>query len=80
MNLHGFQNGLTNRHSGIEGTKGVLENNLDIFSNGTQCGLVQLQQISVIKNKGAIWVLKGQAFVDSTLVSEAELKAMIVDK
>jgi len=36
--------------------------------------------ISVIKNKGAIWVLKGEAFVDDKLVSEAELKAMIVDK
>jgi len=37
-------------------------------------------RISVIKHKGAIWVLKGQAFVDDSLVSEAELKAMIVDK
>lgn len=37
-------------------------------------------RISVIKNKGAIWVLQGKAYVDDTLVSEAELKAMIVDK
>lgn len=37
-------------------------------------------RISVIKNKGAIWVLDGKAFVDNVLVSEAELKAMIVDK
>ena len=37
-------------------------------------------RISVIKNKGAIWVLQGQAYVDDSLVSEAELKAMIVDK
>jgi len=37
-------------------------------------------RISVIKNKGAIWVLKGEAYVDGKLVSEAELKAMIVDK
>ena len=36
--------------------------------------------IKVIKNKGAIWVLKGEAYVDGKLVSEAELKAMIVDK
>jgi 3-hydroxyacyl-[acyl-carrier-protein] dehydratase len=36
--------------------------------------------ISVIKQKGAIWMLKGKAFVDDKLVSEAELKAMIVDK
>jgi len=37
-------------------------------------------RISVIKHKGAIWMLKGKAFVDDKLVSEAELKAMIVDK
>jgi 3-hydroxyacyl-[acyl-carrier-protein] dehydratase len=37
-------------------------------------------RISVIKNKGAIWMLKGEAFVDDKIVSEAELKAMIVDK
>jgi len=37
-------------------------------------------RVSVIKNKGAIWVLKGEAFVDDKMVSEAELKAMIVDK
>ncbi len=37
-------------------------------------------RISVIKHRGNIWVLKGKAYVDETLVSEAELKAMIVDK
>jgi len=37
-------------------------------------------RVSVIKNKGAIWMLKGLAYVDDALVSEAELKAMIVDK
>ena len=37
-------------------------------------------RISVIKQKGAIWVLKGESFVDDKMVSEAELKAMIVDK
>ena len=37
-------------------------------------------KISVIKNKGPIWVLKGEAYVDGKLTSEAELKAMIVDK
>lgn len=37
-------------------------------------------RITVIKNKGAIWILKGEAFVDDKIVSEAELKAMIVDK
>lgn len=34
----------------------------------------------VLKHKGAIWVLEGKAYVDGNLVSEAELKAMIVDK
>ncbi len=37
-------------------------------------------EISVIKHRGAIWVLKGKAFVDGILTTEAELKAMIVDK
>ncbi len=37
-------------------------------------------RMNVVKNKGAIWVLSGKAYVDDTLVSEAELKAMIVDK
>ncbi len=37
-------------------------------------------RISVIKQKGAIWMLDGKAYVDDTLVSQAELKAMIVDK
>jgi 3-hydroxyacyl-[acyl-carrier-protein] dehydratase len=37
-------------------------------------------RVSVIKHRGDIWVLKGEAYVDNALVSEAELKAMIVDK
>jgi 3-hydroxyacyl-[acyl-carrier-protein] dehydratase len=37
-------------------------------------------RISVIKRKGSIWMLEGKAYVDDALVSEAELKAMIVDK
>lgn len=37
-------------------------------------------KISVIKNRGQIWLLDGKAYVDDVLVSEAELKAMIVDK
>ena len=37
-------------------------------------------RISVIKQKGTIWMLKGEAYVDDKIVSEAELKAMIVDK
>ncbi len=37
-------------------------------------------RISVIKQKGAIWMLDGKAYVDDKLVSQAELKAMVVDK
>ena len=37
-------------------------------------------RINVIKNKGQIWMLDGKAYVDDVLVSQAELKAMIVDK
>lgn len=37
-------------------------------------------RVSVIKHKGSIWMLEGKAYVDDVLVSEAELKAMIVDK
>jgi 3-hydroxyacyl-[acyl-carrier-protein] dehydratase len=37
-------------------------------------------RISIIKHKGAIWMLRGEAYVDDKLVSEADLKAMIVDK
>ena len=37
-------------------------------------------RVSVIKRKGAIWMLNGKAYVDDVLVSEAELKAMVVDK
>ncbi|MGH2327063.1 3-hydroxyacyl-ACP dehydratase FabZ [Campylobacter taeniopygiae] len=37
-------------------------------------------EMKVMKNRGNMWVFKGQAFVDGSLVAEAELKAMIVDK
>lgn len=37
-------------------------------------------RVSVLKHKGNIWMLRGEAYVDQTMVSEAELKAMIVDK
>ena len=37
-------------------------------------------RLEVLKHKGNIWVLKGEAYVDGTLSCEAELKAMIVDK
>jgi len=50
------------------------------FRNPVRPGDKLEYRISVIKNKGAIWVLKGEAYVDDKIVSEAELKAMIVDK
>jgi 3-hydroxyacyl-[acyl-carrier-protein] dehydratase len=37
-------------------------------------------KVSVIKHRGNIWILKGEAYVDGKLMTEAELKAMIVDK
>jgi len=37
-------------------------------------------KVSVLKQRGAIWIFKGEAFVDDKLTTEAELKAMIVDK
>ena len=37
-------------------------------------------RIGVLKHKGSIWVFDGKAYVNDTLVAEAELKAMIVDK
>ncbi len=37
-------------------------------------------KLNVIKNRGNIWFLDAKAYVDDTLVAEAELKAMIVDK
>lgn len=50
------------------------------FRNPVKPGDRLEYRISVIKNKGQIWVLDGKAYVDNILVSEAELKAMIVDK
>ena len=37
-------------------------------------------RVTVIKNKGAIWILDGKAYVDEKIVAQAELKAMVVDK
>ncbi|MCV3472438.1 3-hydroxyacyl-[acp] dehydratase [Campylobacter lari] len=37
-------------------------------------------EMSVVKNRGNMWIFQGKAFVDGQLVAEAELKAMIVDK
>lgn len=36
--------------------------------------------LEVTKNRGSIWVFKGEAYVDGSLVAEAELMATIVDK
>jgi len=37
-------------------------------------------KLNVIKNRGAVWHLDAKAYVDGKLVTQAELKAMIVDK
>ncbi len=37
-------------------------------------------KIEVSKHRGAVWQFNAKAFVDDKLVSQAELKAMIVDK
>ena len=37
-------------------------------------------EMNVVKNRGALWVFEGKAFVDDTLVAEAQLKAMIMDR
>ncbi len=37
-------------------------------------------EIILLKNRGTVWFLDAKAKVDDTLVAEAELKAMIVDK
>ena len=50
------------------------------FRNPVRPGDKLEYRVSVIKHKGAIWMLKGEAYVDGVLASEAELKAMIVDK
>jgi len=50
------------------------------FRNPVRPGDRLEYRVNVIKQKGNIWVLDGKAYVDDKLVSEAELKAMIVDK
>jgi 3-hydroxyacyl-[acyl-carrier-protein] dehydratase len=36
--------------------------------------------ITIKKNRGPMWVFDGKAYIDGELASEAELKAMVVDK
>lgn len=50
------------------------------FRNPVRPGDRLEYRMRVLKHKGAIWLLEGKAYVDDVLVSEAELKAMIVDK
>ena len=50
------------------------------FRNPVRPGDRLEYELQVIKHRGNIWVLDGKAYVDGTLVAEAELKAMIVDK
>jgi len=37
-------------------------------------------KLTVTKHRGNIWMLRGEAYVDGHLTTEADLKAMIVDK
>jgi 3-hydroxyacyl-[acyl-carrier-protein] dehydratase len=39
-----------------------------------------IYDVKVIKARGAVYMFKAEAYVDGELVSEAELKAMVVDK
>ncbi len=50
------------------------------FRNPVRPGDKLEYRLSVKKRRGNIWMLRGEAFVDDALVSEADLKAMIVDK
>ena len=50
------------------------------FRNPVKPGDKLEYRISIIKQKAAIWMLRGEAYVDDKLVSEADLKAMIVEK
>ncbi|HIE35158.1 MAG TPA: 3-hydroxyacyl-ACP dehydratase FabZ [Campylobacterales bacterium] len=50
------------------------------FRNPVRPGDRLVYKVSVLKHKGAIWVLEAKAYVDEKLVAEAELKAMVVDK
>ena len=36
--------------------------------------------VKVLKNRRSMWVFEGKAYVNNELASEAELKAMVVDK
>ncbi|WP_299084382.1 3-hydroxyacyl-ACP dehydratase FabZ [uncultured Campylobacter sp.] len=52
------------------------------FRNPVRPGDKLEYRISVIKHRGRIWVLKGEAYINNgaTLAAQAELQAMIMDK
>lgn len=52
------------------------------FRNPVRPGDKLEYRISVIKHRGRIWVLKGEAYINDgvTLAAQAELQAMIMDK
>jgi len=70
--------------SGQEDTKDKVVYFMSIdkakFRSPIKPGDKLVYKLSVLKHKGSIWVLKGEAYVDEKLTAQAELKAMIVDK
>lgn len=70
--------------SGQESTKDKVVYFMSIdkakFRSPIKPGDKLVYKLNVLKHKGSIWVLKGEAYVDEKLTAQAELKAMIVDK
>ncbi len=70
--------------SGQESTKDKVVYFMSIdkakFRSPIKPGDKLVYKLNVLKHKGSIWVLKGEAYVDGKLTAQAELKAMIVDK
>jgi len=50
------------------------------FKNPVKPGDKLEYVVTLKKHRGAMWVFDGKAYVDGKLASEAELKAMVVDK
>lgn len=50
------------------------------FRHPIRPGDVVEYHIGVLKHRGRVWALKGNAFVDGKLAAEAELQAMIMDR
>ncbi len=80
--------GLLAFHSLSEEDKADIENKVVYFMSIDNCkfrapvrpGDRLEYRLSVTKHRGNVWMLKGEAFVDGKLTTEADLKAMIVDK